>query len=162
MINKTEPEKINTQKKLVGRSSKLKLIVEKDGNEVRYETPICGVYLMYIGDHFYCGRSVDIHRRAFQHQYDLGLLIRKYRQDQSAIPQIHYLKNVINHLISNPCISLLRVEIVEPCDKDQVEAAEQAWLSKSKVNPLNLNLGYVSKPSSGDNKKISSIKKNAQ
>lgn len=131
---------------------KLKVIVEKDNKEVRYETSLCGIYLMHLGGHFYCGRSFDIHRRSFQHQYEINKLLKEYSSKPSMIPEIHYLKNVMYHLIAHPEICTLRVEIVEICSRGQAVDREQFWLDKSKGTGRSLNLGYEARKSSGDTK----------
>lgn len=127
------------------------IIIEDDGNPVDGSKDICGVYFMYVGDKFYCGRSVNIYMRAWQHQYDIGVLLMKYNNCPESIPNTHYLNKVIKHMIEND-INELKFKVMEKCERENIIGLEQKWLDISKPNCLNLNLGFEARASSGDTK----------
>ena len=150
MINKTEAEKIDTDR-YKPFLPQLKLTVEEEGEIIENIHDICGVYFMYVGDHFYCGRSVSIYMRAYQHQYDISVLLMKYSKCPESIPNTHYLSKVIKHMIVNGIIELKFI-VMEKCERENIIGLEQKWLDISKPNKLNLNLGFEAKASSGDTK----------
>lgn len=136
----------------------LKVIITRGGEISKEPEIFCGVYHLHIGDCFYCGRSVNIWVRAWQHEYNIRCLIYKVQDNPELIPADHYLRKVLSKMVSEN-IRDLHFEVMEECDRENILELEQKWLSKAEESGRSLNVGFIARPSSGDTRLINKIKR---
>lgn len=98
---------------------------------------VSGVYKIYFGKKYYIGRSVDMVARVNKHcqeiNYHLQLKILK--------PQGSY-RNIKNHLIKYPSISVATVTILKICVREELQKIEYNYLKKALRDKNCLNAGF--------------------
>lgn len=116
---------------------------------------VSGVYMMNFGHScFYIGRSVDIARRAYQHKIELEKMFDQYGDNPQTLPSYHYKYDVFNHLLKAPTMHVLSFDLLDTINPLDFISKEQKWLDEACLFPNCLNMGFTSKLSSGEVKKI--------
>ena len=88
----------------------------------------CGVYILFFGDRFYIGKSIDIEHRLRHHRWHISNIIYQESVNLEINANLsetypEYL-NVLNHLKDNPGIDTISAYVLEICESDE-DACEQ-------------------------------------
>lgn len=102
-----------------------------------------GIYKLHLGDKFYIGRAKNIRTRAKQHMKDLEAMIY-YKKEKGG--QI----GMFNHLMENPLIDRIRIEILEECAESELHLKEQHWIDEHLSDPCLLNIALKASRSQKD------------
>lgn len=111
---------------------------------------VSGVYMISYGEKFYVGYSKGISQRLYNHGREVTSLLNS----SDPIIDYHYLFKVVNHLKTTPSIQFGVATMLQYCTEEDFIKNEQKWLTFYKDNSNCLNMGFISKPGSGDVRKM--------